>query len=106
MVPRSLFGSARKKIGKKTRSTDLLRNVAMGVAGLIALCIAGQAQAAAPAGCAALQTKYPAWKGKTLVNAINPHTPGYEAIDPKDPTNMSASTSISAKRSANASASR
>ena len=26
-----------------------------------------------------------AWKGKTLVNAINPHTPGYEAIDPKDP---------------------
>ena len=85
MVPRSLFGSARKKIGKKTRSADLLRNVAMGVAGLIALCIAGQAQAAAPAGCAALQTKYPALKGKTLVNAINPHTPGYEAIDPKDP---------------------
>ena len=40
---------------------------------------------AAPAGCAALQAKYPAWKGKTLVNAINPHTPGYEAIDPKDP---------------------
>jgi polar amino acid transport system substrate-binding protein len=85
MVPRSLFGSARKKIGQKTRSTDLLRNVAMGVAGLIALCIAGQAQAAVPAGCAALQTKYPALKGKTLVNAINPHTPGYEAIDPKDP---------------------
>ena len=25
------------------------------------------------------------FKGKTLVNAINPHTPGYEAIDPKDP---------------------
>jgi len=41
---------------------------------------------AAPAGCAALQAKYPAWKGKTLVNAINPHTPGYEAIDPNDPT--------------------
>src|SRR5712675_1520693 len=47
--------------------------------------ISGQAQAA-PAGCAALQAKYPAWKGKTLVNAINPHTPGYEAIDPKDPS--------------------
>ena len=30
--------------------------------------------------------KYPDWKGKTLVNAINPHTPGYEAIDPKDPS--------------------
>ena len=41
---------------------------------------------AAPAGCAALQTKYPDLKGKTLVNAINPHTPGYEAIDPKDPS--------------------
>jgi polar amino acid transport system substrate-binding protein len=41
---------------------------------------------AAPAGCAALADKYPDWKGKTLVNAINPHTPGYEAIDPKDPS--------------------
>jgi polar amino acid transport system substrate-binding protein len=41
---------------------------------------------AAPAGCAALQAKYPDLKGKTLVNAINPHTPGYEAIDPKDPS--------------------
>ena len=40
---------------------------------------------AAPAGCAALQEKYSDWKGKTLVNAVNPHTPGYEAIDPKDP---------------------
>jgi polar amino acid transport system substrate-binding protein len=40
---------------------------------------------AAPSGCAALQAKYPDLKGKSLVNAINPHTPGYEAIDPKDP---------------------
>src|ERR1700753_327200 len=40
---------------------------------------------AAPAACAELQAKYPDWKGKPLVNAINPHTPGYEAIDPKDP---------------------
>ncbi len=81
MVPRSLFGNARKKTGSASR----LRSVAIGFAGLIALCMAGQAQAAAPAGCAALQEKYPDWKGKTLVNAINPHTPGYEAIDPKDP---------------------
>jgi polar amino acid transport system substrate-binding protein len=43
------------------------------------------ARAAAPAGCAALQAKYPQYKGKALVNAINPHTPGYEAIDPNDP---------------------
>src|SRR3981189_3107279 len=41
---------------------------------------------AAPAACKALAEKYPDWKGRTLVNAINPHTPGYEAIDPKDPS--------------------
>ena len=45
------------------------------------------AQAATSAACTALQEKYPDWKGKTLVNAINPHTPGYETIDPKDPNN-------------------
>lgn len=44
------------------------------------------AQAATPEACAALQAKYPDLKGKTLVNAINPHTPGYETIDPNDPT--------------------
>ncbi len=44
------------------------------------------AHAAAPAACADLQAKYPSLKGKTLVNAVNPHTPGYEAIDPNDPT--------------------
>ena len=59
-------------------------------ASLAALVVAGfyapvSASAAAPAACAELQAKYPDWKGKTLVNAINPHTPGYESIDPKDP---------------------
>jgi polar amino acid transport system substrate-binding protein len=39
-----------------------------------------------PAGCKALQAKYPELKGKTLINAVNPHTPGYEALDPKDPS--------------------
>ncbi len=48
--------------------------------------LSGHARAATPAGCAALQAKYPDLKGKTLVNAINPHTPGYEALDPKDPS--------------------
>jgi polar amino acid transport system substrate-binding protein len=33
-----------------------------------------------------LQQKYPELKGKRLTNAINPHTPGYEALDPNDPT--------------------
>ncbi|QIB36147.1 ABC transporter substrate-binding protein [Ancylobacter pratisalsi] len=46
-----------------------------------------KAEAAAPEACAALQAKYPSLKGKTLVNAINPHTPGYETIDPNNPTN-------------------
>lgn len=61
----------------------------MHVAAIGALLMAGGvstgAHAAAPAACAELQAKYPDWKGKTLVNAVNPHTPGYESIDPKDP---------------------
>ncbi|WP_233224334.1 ABC transporter substrate-binding protein [Thiomonas sp. X19] len=36
--------------------------------------------------CQSLQAQYPEFKGKTLVDAINPHTPGYEALDPKDPS--------------------
>jgi polar amino acid transport system substrate-binding protein len=41
---------------------------------------------AAPAACQALQAKYPQLKGKTLVSATSPHTPGYESLDPKDPS--------------------
>ena len=69
-----------------------LRSALLGVLGL-ALATAGisaglpqKAEAAMPAACAALQAKYPSLKGKTRVNAINPHTPGYETIDPADPT--------------------
>lgn len=64
------------------------RKVALGTAIALGLVAAAplSAHAAAPAACAALQDKYPDWKGKTLVNAINPHTPGYETIDPKDPS--------------------
>lgn len=36
--------------------------------------------------CQALQVKYPQFKDKTIVDAINPHTPGYEALDAKDPS--------------------
>jgi polar amino acid transport system substrate-binding protein len=43
------------------------------------------AAAVSPA-CAKLQTTYPELKGKTFTNALNPHTPGYEALDPKDPS--------------------
>ena len=35
--------------------------------------------------CKQLQAKYPQFKGKILVDAVNPHTPGYEALDPQDP---------------------
>jgi polar amino acid transport system substrate-binding protein len=50
--------------------------------------VSGHAEAApaVPAACQALQAKYPDLKGKTLINAINPHTPGYEALDPNDPS--------------------
>ena len=61
-----------------------LRIAALGAFLLAGLCAPMSANAA-PAGCSALQAKYPSLKGKQLVNAINPHTPGYEAIDPKDP---------------------
>lgn len=59
-----------------------LAGLALGLAQAVGASASAQA---APAGCAALQEKYPDWKGKTLVNSINPHTPAYEAIDPADP---------------------
>jgi polar amino acid transport system substrate-binding protein len=64
------------------------RELVLGAVSLLALLISSHAQAAAPAPaeCAALQAKYPQFKGKTLINAINPHTPGYEALDPNDPS--------------------
>ena len=75
-----LLGEARRA-SLPWRRAALGAIVAVGVAGVFAP-VGAQAL---PAGCAALKEKYPDWKGKTLVNAINPHTPGYEAIDPKDP---------------------
>ncbi|NKK75272.1 transporter substrate-binding domain-containing protein [Rhizobium leguminosarum bv. viciae] len=54
--------------------------------GAVTFLPSSDARAAAPSACADLQAKYPSLKGKTLVNAINPHTPGYETIDPNDPT--------------------
>src|SRR5258706_1855702 len=84
MMLENIFEGARNFLDREGFAARS-RHVAMGLACLIAVLITGQVQAA-PAGCAALQAKYPAWKGKTLVNAINPHTPGYEAIDPKDPS--------------------
>ena len=56
------------------------------VAGVACPRSAAAAPMAAPAACQALQAKYPQFKGKTLVDAVNPHTPGYEALDPQDPS--------------------
>ena len=41
-----------------------------------------------PASCKDLQAKNPDLVGKTLVDAVNPHTPGYEALDPQDPSHF------------------
>ncbi len=66
-----------------------LFHIIVAVASVIAVVVPGIARAdapMAPAACKDLQTKYPGLKGKTLVDAVNPHTPGYEALDPKDPS--------------------
>ncbi|MEV6057452.1 ABC transporter substrate-binding protein [Streptomyces sp. NPDC052107] len=42
--------------------------------------------AAVSPACKKLQTSHPDLRGKTFTNAINPHTPGYEALDPADPS--------------------
>jgi polar amino acid transport system substrate-binding protein len=63
--------------------------LAIGALAVATLAVVSPAMAEAsapPAGCADLQAKYPQFNGKTLVNAVNPHTPGYESLDPKDPS--------------------
>lgn len=80
---RGIRGTASRGQRRRWRGIALLASWLV----LGALPLASQAaQAGLPASCDALQAKYPAWKGKNLVNAINPHTPGYEALDPNDPS--------------------
>ncbi len=65
-----------------------LSKTLLGVSFAIVIASPGYAATEAPAhakACLALQAKFPQFKGKTLVDAINPHTPGYESLDPKDP---------------------
>jgi len=66
----------------------VLAQLAVVAVGLNPIILAAPAQAATemPAACADLKAKYPDLSGKTLVNAINPHTPGYESLDPNDPS--------------------
>ena len=75
---------------KRLSLSSLLRSLAVAVGVMsFALSVTTPAQAEVftppAAECAKLQAKYPQFKGKALVNAINPHTPGYETIDPNDP---------------------
>jgi polar amino acid transport system substrate-binding protein len=65
--------------------------VAFGVIGLLALSTPpawaqGSTSLVDSPACKQLRGKYPQFKGKTLVDAVNPHTPGYEALDPQDPS--------------------
>ena len=71
------------------------RKLAIGIAALLGVAFLAfgaapnahaAADLAASAACKDLQAKYPQFKGKVLVDAINPHTPGYEALDPQDPS--------------------
>ena len=77
--------SARRRPNVSFRLRGLAVAALVGPALLLGAASAHAAAAKAPAGCGALQAKYPQFKGKSLVNAINPHTPGYETIDPNDP---------------------
>jgi polar amino acid transport system substrate-binding protein len=71
--------------------TASLMAIVLGVVGLMAMDAPSPAAAAdtvslaASPACKQLQERYPQLKGKTLVDAVNPHTPGYEALDPQDP---------------------
>ena len=84
----NLFGRGRRFLSASANRARL-RQAILGSVCLAVFLVSGQAKAAGPAtpaACKALQAKYPQLKGKTLVNAINPHTPGYEALDPNDPS--------------------
>ena len=87
----SPFGNGRIWSARRRRDNEFGRNATrvLALAGLLVLAGAASASAEAitpPASCQALQAKYPELKGKTLINALNPHTPGYEALDPEDPS--------------------
>lgn len=81
--------SLRKRAPNTGSATGRWIPVVLGVLCLAAICAPRAALAAdaeMPAACKELQAKYPKLKGVTLVDALNPHTPGYEALDPKDPS--------------------
>ena len=85
-ISHPLTGRRLRRDGRAPASLGCATLTGLGLAA--SMLLGGTAHAEAvkpPADCAALQAKYPQFKGKALVNAINPFTPGYETIDPKDP---------------------
>ncbi len=78
--------TGRQAIGKASLGVVVAAQIMMAAAGAFAILPSTQATAKTPEACAALQAKYPSLNGKTLVNAVNAHTPGYEALDPNDPS--------------------
>jgi len=73
-------------LGKAWLGICVAVQIAAAAVGVSMILSPAPAAAKTPEACAALQAKYPSLKGKTLVNAVNPHTPGYEALDPNDPS--------------------
>lgn len=91
MLEKSIGHARSCPVGKPSPQVSVGRRlpVVLGLLGLAVMAAPTAARAAlpaTPAGCQQLQAKYPKLKGATLVDALNPHTPGYEALDPKDPS--------------------
>jgi polar amino acid transport system substrate-binding protein len=76
----------RAVLGKAWFGIGAAAQIVIVAAGVSMILSPAPATAKTPEACAALQAKYPSLNGKTLVNAVNPHTPGYEALDPNDPS--------------------
>ena len=76
----------RRTVGQAAVWAVIAAQVLMVGAGALILLPSAPASAKTPEACVALQAKYPSLSGKTLVNAVNAHTPGYEALDPNDPS--------------------
>ena len=81
-----MFEIARRGFAQAPLCAVVMAQILAVSTGVLTMLGSSSVMAKSAEGCAALQAKYPSLKGKTLVNAINPHTPGYEALDPNDPS--------------------
>jgi polar amino acid transport system substrate-binding protein len=80
-----LYRTERRAVRKAGLGAVVAAQIILLAAGALTVLPSARATAKTPEACAALQAKYPSLNGKTLVNAVNAHTPGYEALDPDDP---------------------